>query len=113
MQVRPGYIEVDDIQLNRLALKEMLEIICLKKTVETANGYECVQFMQKFYREKKCRLCMGVELVLMDIEMPVMDGYAALKQLLELMQIGLIPFRVPIVAITAFGDERDFCFKAG
>jgi CheY-like chemotaxis protein len=48
----------------------------------------------------------------MDIQMPVMDGYEATKELRKLMDDKTIPF-IPIVAITAFPDEKDRCLTSG
>ncbi len=55
-----------------------------------------------------------IKLILMDLQMPIMDGYQASKELKELMNRGKVP-RIPIVALTANSSEVDKreCFKAG
>lgn len=52
------------------------------------------------------------DLVLMDIQMPVMDGIEATKRLRELEPCGV---KLPIIAVTAnaFSDQREDYFKAG
>ncbi len=51
----------------------------------------------------------GVDAVLMDIQMPVMDGYQAMTKLREM------GYKKPVIALTAhaFKEERDRCMAAG
>jgi CheY-like chemotaxis protein len=46
------------------------------------------------------------QLVLMDLQMPVMDGFEATRRLRELQSQGRMP-RFPIVALTAHAGEAD------
>mmetsp|Transcript_30874 Transcript_30874/g.30366 ORF Transcript_30874/g.30366 Transcript_30874/m.30366 type:complete len:116 (+) Transcript_30874:535-882(+) len=90
----------------------MLELICEKPCLESSNGLECVEQILEFYREKVCQSCKGLGLIFMDIDMPVMDGYEATLALLKLMEQNKIP-SIPIVAITAFSNEKDLCLRSG
>lgn len=53
-------------------------------------------------------------LVLMDLQMPVMDGLEATRQLRQRQQQGLLPF-FPIVAVTAHAldSDRELALSAG
>ncbi|WNK01227.1 PAS-domain containing protein [Thalassospiraceae bacterium LMO-JJ14] len=53
----------------------------------------------------------GIDLILMDVQMPVMDGYEATRQIRALPGMG----EIPIIAMTAhaMAEERDACFAAG
>lgn len=59
--------------------------------VHAVNGAEAVEFFK----------AQGADLVLMDINMPVMDGYEAFRQIRELSQ------EVPVIALTAYAFETD------
>jgi signal transduction histidine kinase len=56
-----------------------------------------------------CRENLGIDLVLMDIQMPVMDGLEATRWIKE------IRYTIPIIAQTAFAmpEEKEKCLKAG
>jgi CheY-like chemotaxis protein len=62
------------------------------------NGKEAVE---------KCLSNQSIDLVLMDIKMPVMDGYTAVKLIRE------NNIQIPIVAQTAYADDRDRAIECG
>jgi PAS domain S-box-containing protein len=55
------------------------------------------------------------DLILMDVQMPEMDGYAATRAIRELERDREEEARVPIIAITAHGatEDREKCLAAG
>jgi CheY-like chemotaxis protein len=92
---------VDDDDRNIIALAAILKskrpIILIAK-----DGIECLE---------KIRQHPEIDLVLLDMMMPVMDGYEALKQ----MRIQPATLNLPVIALTAMamqGDKQK-CLDAG
>lgn len=84
-------ILVDDHKLFREGLKLLLENLDYIENVdEAANGEEFLKLVEK----------KQPDIVFMDIEMPVMDGITATRQVLELYP-GL-----NIIALSMYGDEN-------
>ena len=86
---------VDDIFVNRLLLKEIIKNIC-SQCFEAQNGKDAIEILQK---EK-------IDLVFMDIEMPVMNGLETTKYIREKLPS---PLRfIPIIALTAHNPANFF-----
>lgn len=83
---------VDDHKLNRIVASEMLKKWGAKVSL-AVNGIEAVQ---------AC-LSEQFDIVLMDLQMPEMDGFEATRQIREKMG-NAAP---PIVAVTASASEQD------
>ncbi|MBZ8138756.1 hybrid sensor histidine kinase/response regulator [Rubrivivax gelatinosus] len=86
---------VEDNPVNRLIAAEMLKTFSLD-VVEAEDGQ---QALERIDREH-------FDLVLMDIQMPVLDGYAATQRIRE-REARLRLARVPIVALTANAFDED------
>ncbi|MBT8441744.1 MAG: response regulator, partial [Gammaproteobacteria bacterium] len=105
-RIPPGthILLVEDNPVNREVATSMLNVMQCK-VHEVANGREAVEIVrrQKF------------DLVLMDCEMPVMDGYAATRAIREWEQDVPDHEHLPIVALTAHAmpEDRNRCLKAG
>ena len=96
---------VDDDAFNVFALKRTLN----QKDYEVLtayNGEEALETLKVHHA--------SVGIVFMDLNMPVMDGYAATKELKRLMKAKEIS-TVPIIACTAYAQEseRQICFEIG
>jgi hypothetical protein len=92
---------VDDDVRNIFALTTVLEQ--MKMTVRYAqNGKEAVEFLQKN---------RDVDIVLMDIMMPEMDGYEAMRQIRKTEGLETLP----MIALTAkaMKGDRERCIEAG
>lgn len=95
------FLVAEDEVINQLVLEEHL-IADGARVVMVSNGREAVERVAKDG-------CQAFDIVLMDIQMPEMDGYEAARQILEMAP------DMPIIAQTAhaFGEERDRCLAAG
>ncbi|HNI98587.1 MAG TPA: PAS domain S-box protein, partial [Leptospiraceae bacterium] len=89
----------EDTESNAYLLSKFLSVIGAE-VVSVRNGKEAVEEM---------RSNPGYSLVLMDMDMPVMNGYAAAAKIREFNK------EVPIIAQTAyaFGDDRQKCIDSG
>jgi len=94
---------VEDNAVNRLIGEEFLKTLGL--AVRTVNdGAECLDACAE----------AAPELVLMDIQMPVMDGLEATRRLRRLQQQGVLP-NFPIIALSAhaLAGDREQAAAAG
>ena len=103
---------VDDSEINREVAKQILEADGAK-VVMAANGQEAVDWLNLHPD--------GIDMVLMDVQMPVMDGYAATRLLRQQPRWA----QLPIIALTAgafdslrdeayaFAEDQANCFAAG
>lgn len=91
---------VEDNEINQLVASGILESVGARTTI-AANGREAVIALHK----------QRFDAVLMDLQMPVMDGYAATRAIRQ--ELGLT--ELPIIAVTAHAltEERRRCFEAG
>jgi CheY-like chemotaxis protein/HPt (histidine-containing phosphotransfer) domain-containing protein len=90
---------VDDNDMNRLVANTMLENLGVK-CVEAVNGKEAVEYMEN----------NSADLVLMDIQMPVMNGIEATKLIKNQLH-----HKTPIIALTAnvLKSDNEKYLKAG
>ena len=100
---RAHVLLVEDHQVNQLVAQKILEGLGCQVTL-ASNGREALE----------ARSRIDVDLVLMDCQMPEMDGYTASRELRRLEHEHATQ-RVPIVALTANAMEgdRERCLAAG
>lgn len=93
-------IVVDDDRRNIYALSKALKKEGMEITT-AENGQECLEIMKK----------TKADIVLMDIMMPVMDGFETMKRVRD-MESGR---DIPIIALTAkaMKGDREKCLEAG
>lgn len=98
---------VEDNEINRLVVEGILQSNGL--TLDSAeNGKVAID------RLKSATDNDPYTLVIMDYQMPVMDGYAATRAI-RLGEAGEVYKKIPIIAVTANAMEgdRETCFEAG
>ena len=101
----PQILIVDDDAFNIFALQTTLVQMGYEVLV-AYNGKEAVDLIKIDHS--------AVMLIFMDLNMPVMNGYAATKELKRLMTAGMIS-AIPIIACTAYSQEkeRELCLQSG
>ncbi|MFQ6115489.1 MAG: response regulator, partial [bacterium] len=101
IDARPTILVVDDSVDNRTLIKNYLKRAGGYKLVFASNGQQALQVYQR----------RTISLILMDMEMPVMDGYTATKALRNQEN----EVQVPIIALTAHQGHKEVkkCLGAG
>ena len=109
----PSVLAVDDDTFNLEAVENILKRLHI--TCDIAfNGKEALEKIHATY-DKSCGPgCHGYEIILMDCNMPVMDGYEATKYIVHMIQSGVWR-NIPILGCTAYeGREHlDKCLEVG
>src|SRR5690606_28933088 len=92
---------VDNSQVYQMGLKATLNRLGLK-TLKDSNGEEALTLLGE----------QPVDIILMDCQMPVMDGFAATRAIRALDNDRAL---IPIIAITAnaMSKDRNRCVEAG
>ena len=104
---------IDDEVFNTVAA----EMICkaFGFTVDCAfNGKQALNLIQRRNDASCCSDCRPYELVIMDCNMPVMDGYQATRRIREMIQAGTWKDMI-IVGCTAYEgrDKLEECLRSG
>ncbi|MCJ1471987.1 hypothetical protein MMC13_000631 [Lambiella insularis] len=105
---------VEDNVVNQKILGKRLEKAGC--TVHVANhGQEALDFLRqtRFWRGNSTG--KALDLILMDLEMPVMDGLTCTRRIRELQQEGEIEQHIPVIAVTANArtEQVNEAFAAG
>ena len=87
---------VEDNATNQLVAKGVLSLLGVEVDV-AANGQEALDKVQH----------SAYDLIFMDCQMPIMDGYEATKRIRQLSAESLTPANVPIVALSANAMKGD------
>lgn len=104
-----GYFKVmvaEDVSINKVLIKALIKK--LRKNVEFLDAQNGIQAVE-LYKQNK------LDMILMDIQMPEMDGIEAVKLIRELETEKEIFSKVPIIALTAgaLKEEKEKALKAG
>ena len=91
---------VEDLPINQQVARELLEEVGIHVQIAN-NGVEAVQMVQN----------TEYDAVLMDIQMPVMDGHQATRSIRKIPHLK----QLPIIAMTAhvLSDAQEKCLKSG
>ena len=94
----------EDNRVNRMYAQEVLR----------QGGMEC-QAVENGLQSLLAVQSKQFDLVLMDCQMPEMDGFEATRRIREMERNGLLAGHLPIIALTAnaIKGDRDLCLEAG
>lgn len=103
IKISAKILVVDDNNINQAVAKGMLSRYDID-VVLANNGQEALDLLKKH----------SVELVFMDCQMPVMDGYAATKNIRD-PQTPIANHKIPIIAMTAnaMQGDKEKCLASG
>lgn len=91
---------VDDNDMNRMLLRHIFEGEGSDEIIEAGNGLEALGLMKE----------SRIDLLLLDVRMPIMDGEETLKQLKQ--DVSLCD--IPVILISGARDElTERCLKLG
>ena len=101
---KPRVLLVEDNPVNRMVAQRLLQVLGVECDA-AGNGQAALEKMDDG----------DFDLVLMDCQMPVLDGYAATRRWREIEQERNLDRRLPIVAMTAnaMAGDRQRCLDAG
>ncbi|QPG96064.1 hypothetical protein C2857_003038 [Epichloe festucae Fl1] len=93
---------VEDNIVNQKVLQRQLRH-CGNNTFVANHGHEALQTLQKsrFWAGQE-QSGVDISVILMDLEMPVMDGMTCARKIRELEREGTIVTHIPIIAVTAY-----------
>ncbi len=104
---------VEDNRINQMVAKGILNELGLHFIDIANNGVECLEkLIQQPLAQDKAT--WSYDLVLMDCQMPEMDGYEASRQIRS-ANAGELNKKIPIIAMTAnaMADDKQKCLDAG
>ena len=105
----PEVLIVDDFPFNRMVVKAILEKEGLI-TQEAESGSEAIQMVLQLHSQGR-----HFRLIVMDFDMPVMDGFATTKALLDMRTQDELLVVPPIIGHSAYTSDEDKrkCLAAG
>lgn len=94
---------VDDNDYNRIVVRDTLQLKADVEITAATNGKEALELLKQ----------KDFDVILMDVQMPVMDGYEATRRIRT--EFGLPKSEIPIIALTAsvIRSDLDKCRDAG
>lgn len=91
-EIKPQILIVDDAEINREILAEILGSNF--RILTAGNGEECIEMLQQYGR--------NIALILLDIVMPVMDGF----EVLSYMNKNNLIENIPVIMISSASDKE-------
>ncbi|EGR27776.1 two component system histidine kinase, putative [Ichthyophthirius multifiliis] len=96
---------VDDNLFNIFVLKKTLQQYGFNSN-SASDGLEALKAVKNRIECKNC--CPYYKMIIMDIQMPVMDGYESTQKIIGLLKKNEIPIQsCPIIGFSAYSTEQD------
>ena len=104
----PKILIVDDNDFNRIVLGNILRKHKIQY-IEAVNGLIAVQLVLQYDK------CSPIQCVIMDCNMPVMDGWTATKKIINKYTQGILKKLPAIIGHTAYSSDDDIkkCYLSG
>ncbi|CAD8081355.1 unnamed protein product [Paramecium primaurelia] len=104
-------LSVDDDIFNQKALQVIISQMGFRLQI-AYNGQQAIEIIKN--TEKCSESCELFYFILMDCQMPIMDGWTTTKVLMDMIRQNIIP-DIPIIGLTAFNSTEDIerCIEVG
>lgn len=89
----------DNLINSKVMAKQLRKLGCEVDVAE--NGLEALNHLSKTTYLSSTKEATPLSLILLDVEMPIMDGLTCIRRIRALEQSGEISRHVPVIAITA------------
>ncbi|KAL6252948.1 hypothetical protein RBB50_000667 [Rhinocladiella similis] len=106
---------VEDNLINQKVLAGQLRKIGCEVYVANHGGEAIEQIQQSKFDRRHINDGVNIDVVLMDLEMPVMDGQTCAKRLREMQESGELVAHIPVIAVTANAraEQIEMTLKSG
>lgn len=101
----------DNLVNQRVLSKQLRKAGCIVYTAD--NGFEALDHLSNTHFEQPAGIPLSV--VLMDLEMPEMDGLTCVKRIRDMETEGALRGHVPVIAVTANvrNEQRVVAIRSG
>jgi CheY-like chemotaxis protein len=86
---------VDDMKMIRTTIKRFLTTLGYENFIEAENGKECIKKFEQCKKDKQ-----KIEVIFLDVVMPILDGKDTLKKIREL------DLFTPVVMLSSVADQN-------
>ena len=106
---------MEDNAINQRVMSRQLKAAGCKRVHVADHGLDALNFLTTTSRMRGANSTISVNVLLLDVEMPIMDGLTAARRIREMESSGELIGHVPIIGITANArkEQIDSAIEAG